>query len=110
MIVIGRDLLAHARIETAAGKAGLAVLRIGPGEAPPPHIHVAAVVLDLDDAGAEGASHAAALASASGAPGLAFFSHVDEDAGRAARAAGLTALPRGRFWREIDGLLEHAAR
>ena len=110
MVLIGRDLLALARVETAATRAGLATLRIDPGDSPPAALHVAAVVVDLDDAGSPGAVHAAAMAAASGAPGLAFFSHLDEEAGRAARDAGLTALPRGRFWREVDALLQNAAR
>ncbi len=36
---------------------------------------------------------------------LAFYSHVDEDAARGARAAGWRALPRGRFFRELPNLL-----
>jgi hypothetical protein len=110
VVLIGRDLLAVARLERAAAGAGLGLATVTPGHDPPAALRVAAVVVDLDAAGAAGAEQAAALAARAGVPGFAFFSHVDEDVGRAARAAGLTALPRGRFWREVDALLADTAR
>jgi hypothetical protein len=34
-----------------------------------------------------------------------YYSHVDDELGRTARAAGLEPIPRGRFWRELDVII-----
>ncbi|MDP9068741.1 MAG: hypothetical protein M3N53_10430 [Actinomycetota bacterium] len=66
------------------------------------------VVLDLDAGGAEllegveTARHEGLLPSRI----LGYFSHVREDVGAAAAAAGVHAYPRSRFWRELPSLVE----
>jgi hypothetical protein len=57
-----------------------------------------AVVIDLDEAGVLAVPETTAKV-------LGFYSHVDEQMAEKARAAGIDAYPRSRFWREAAGLL-----
>lgn len=109
LVLVGGDLNAVARVDAAATAAGLSMHRTTladlarPGDPPP-----ALVLVDLDDLGAGAVEElVGAVAAASIDPErvLAFYSHVDEAAGAAAHAAGFTALPRGRFWRELPRLV-----
>jgi DNA-binding NarL/FixJ family response regulator len=65
------------------------------------------VVVDLDDGGAEVLEGLAGAAEQGLLPRrvLGYFSHVQEETGNAARAAGIEAYPRSRFWRELPSLL-----
>lgn len=106
MLVLDADLLARARIEEAVRAAG-ATLQMASSESPLPDLtEVSAIVLDLDR-GREPALDFIARARENGFSGdvFGFFSHVDEALGSAAEAAGVRALPRGRFWRELPSLL-----
>ncbi|HYI44545.1 MAG TPA: hypothetical protein VE174_03675 [Actinomycetota bacterium] len=64
------------------------------------------VLLDLDAGGDELVASVTELSQNSpGVRWVGFFSHVAEDLGRKATAAGIEAIPRGRFWRELPKLL-----
>jgi hypothetical protein len=109
VLLIGGDLNAVARVESACRSAGLGFRTGGlDGLAERLAVAPALVIVDLDDAG-PAAIPALQSALASGAlereRTVVFHSHVDEEAGRAATAAGLKALPRGRFWRELPDLV-----
>ena len=111
IVLVGRDLKDRDRLwrateglpdRTVAGTGAERVLAFLADNQP-----VDLVIVDLDDGGPE---VLAALARA-GERGLlpdrvlGYFSHVQEDTGRAARAAGVEAYPRSRFWREIPSLV-----
>lgn len=106
VLLVGGDLNAAARVQAAADAASRPLARTDAkgladalgAERP------ALVLVDLDMGGAP-ALEALASASSEGVRVVAFFSHVDEGAGRRAREAGLEALPRGRFWRELPGIV-----
>ena len=109
-LAVGRDLLSRARLEAAAARAGVDVafaddaaaltgaLRDRPCEL---------LILDLDTEGARGLEEIERARVEGIAPArvIGYFSHVNERLGDAARAAGCDALPRGRFWRELETLL-----
>ncbi len=65
------------------------------------------VVVDLDSGGTEVPGALGAARREGLLPGdiLGYFSHVREDIATAARAAGVAAYPRSRFWRELPTLL-----
>lgn len=101
--------MALARLRDAAERVGLNVLtatkenvsgRLEDGS-------VRVLVLDLDRGGKELIDSVSALRSADvDVPRvLAYFSHIDEELGAAARAAGFETFPRGRFWRSLEELL-----
>jgi hypothetical protein len=104
VVAVTTDLLARARLEDAAARAGwdLHVTRpesladaLGRG----PDV----VVLDLD-AGGAGLLDAIAAARAAGlVPDalVGFVSHVDRELTTAATAAGVKVMPRGKFWRSL---------
>lgn len=103
------DLLARGRLEGAAATAGVGLSVVGPTQLLEElRRHVPRIlILDLD---AGGPALLELLERARG-EGLGpervvgFFSHVDDDLGRAATQAGVEAFPRGRFWREAATLL-----
>ena len=106
--LVGGDLNAVARVEAACRAAGRELRRARTVadalEDPPPGL----VVVDLDEGGP---ALVAALVEArrSGrltSPVIAFYSHVDAAAGDAAEGAGIRAVPRGRFWRELAELVQ----
>lgn len=104
VLFVGDDLLARARVEEAAKRSGAAVEIVAPEEVGRMPVDSEALVLvDLDRVGADG------LAGLSGAVErgrvIGYFSHVDEELGEKARAEGIEALPRGRFWRELPAIL-----
>ncbi|MGH2775836.1 MAG: hypothetical protein ACRDJT_10460 [Actinomycetota bacterium] len=105
--VVGGDLMARSRIESAAAAHSLEVQRLSPGdleplEAPP---DVALVVLDLDSSGRALVDTWTSLAGESGPRAVGYFSHVDVALGDYARSKGVEAVPRGRFWRTFDEIL-----
>lgn len=103
VLLVGGDLSARARVEAAAKRAGWElrtcrtddVADVVRGES------VDLVIADLDS------GRDVVLEALRGvAPRVVgFYSHVDAALGEAATAAGVEALPRGRFWRELDELL-----
>jgi hypothetical protein len=107
--LIGSDLNAVARVESACRSAGLELERGDIDRLVEARtVGAVLVIVDLDDAGAD-AIPVLEAAIARGAleadRTIVFHSHVDEEAGRAAKAAGLRAFPRGRFWRELPDLV-----
>lgn len=109
LVLVGGDLNALARVDAAASAAGLALLRttvdrLGEPTDPP----AALVLVDLDEVGSgavQTLSDAVERASIERARVVLFYSHIDEVAAAAARAAGFRAVPRGRFWRELPQLV-----
>lgn len=65
------------------------------------------VVLDLDDGGRDLLASLTEAASRGILPErvVGYYSHVQQDLGEEARAAGVAAYPRSRFWRELPALL-----
>lgn len=105
LLLASRDLAAKARVADAAARAGWTMVTAPVGDlngALDEHAPDL-VVLDLDEAGEPAL---AALGPAPRARTIGFFSHVDTALGDAARAAGVDAVPRGRFWRTLPRLLE----
>jgi CheY-like chemotaxis protein len=111
IVLVGRDLKDRDRLWRASeGVGGCTVASTGPErllafltENQP----VDLIVIDLDEGGPELLAALATAAETALLPGrvLGYFSHVQEDTGRAARAAGVEAYPRSRFWRELPELL-----
>ena len=96
--------MARARVEEAAKRSGARIevvsseelgRKVGDGEA--------LVLVDLDRAGPDGLGRLSEVVGRARVIG--YFSHVDEELGRKARAEGVEALPRGRFWRELPAIL-----
>jgi hypothetical protein len=107
VLIIGGDLMARARIDEAAAAASLSVERMGLDalgsltEVPSADL----VILDLDSGGRDLVDSWTALARDSGPRAVGYFSHVDSDLGDHARARGIEAIPRGRFWRSLEATL-----
>lgn len=104
------DLQSRARIGSAAERLGLELTTgaaVGFGD----HLDgVGVLVLDLD-AGRDAALTELAHAATSGevpARVLGFYSHVDEELRAAAEAAGVEAITRGEFWRNLEEILPAA--
>jgi hypothetical protein len=105
--IVGGDLMARSRIESAAAASSLEVQRMSQSaleslEEPP---EVALVVLDLDTGGASMIDAWSSLAGDSGPRAVGYFSHVDASLGDHARSHDIEALPRGRFWRTLPEIL-----
>lgn len=108
LLLASRDLAARARLADAAERAGWTMVTASVGDlsgAVAEH-SPELVVVDLDEAGEPVLR---ALSSAPRARMIGFFSHVDVALGDAARAAGVEAVPRGRFWRTLPQLFEGQA-
>ena len=104
MVLIGGDLNAVARVEAACVVSGRVLRRADPDRlAETPTGPIALVLVDLDEApSAPEQLREAGLLSPTSPPVVGFFSHVDTEVGRRAAAAGIRAVPRGRFWRELQ--------
>ena len=104
VLFVGSDLNALARIEAACTAAGRSLRRVpveGLAEALEAQRPLA-VLIDLDEASSATEEVRRAGLLDPGSPAvLGYFSHVDVDTGRRATEAGITAVPRGRFWREL---------
>jgi DNA-binding response OmpR family regulator len=104
VLFVGDDLMARARVEEAAKRSGVRVEVVSPEEIGGKVGDGDALVLvDLDRAGPDGLAGLSEVAGRARVIG--YFSHVDEELGRRARAEGVEALPRGRFWRELPSIL-----
>ena len=101
--------MARSRIEGAASAVGGDVVRVGVEDM----LDVVSerrpdlLVVDLDGGRERALEGLKALHERAAAPArtVGYFSHIDEELGRAARAAGCDPLPRGRFWRTLPELL-----
>ena len=107
VVMIGGDLMARSRVESAAEANSLRLVRLDPKELValerPPQADV--VVLDLDDGGRALIDRWVALAGDEAPRTIGYFSHVDVALGEHAAANGIEAMPRGRFWRTLDETL-----
>lgn len=102
LLLAGRDLSARARVQAAAEPRGWSVVTTRPGDlgAALAEHAPALVVIDLDEAGDSGLD----LVRSTGVRAIGYFSHVDRKLAQAAEAAGVEAVPRGRFWRTLPQL------
>jgi hypothetical protein len=104
VLFVGDDLLARARVEEAAKRSGAKLAVVAPEKVERTAVGGEDLVLvDLERAGADLLAVLSEVATRARVVG--YFSHVDEELGRRARAEGLEALPRGRFWRELPAIL-----
>ena len=105
VLLVGGDLNAQARVGDAARRVHAELRRVAPGDLAAEIASKAPslIVIDLDDVGAEVLT--ALPQDRGGSNVVAYFSHVDTDLGERARQAGVEALPRGRFWRELPTLV-----
>ena len=110
VLFVGGDLMARSRVEDAARRAGLDFEQV-PALSSQPRGELDArptiVVIDLDSGGRDALAALAASRQEDKPPlrALGYFSHVDAALGEAARAAGVEAHPRGRFWRTLPDIL-----
>lgn len=112
ILLVSADLQARVRLEAAVAALGGQVTARRPADDPaespgegPGAERLGAIVLDLDQLGPEGATRWARFARDRGIRLLGFFSHVDEELGRAATDLGIETFRRGRFWREALPIL-----
>jgi DNA-binding response OmpR family regulator len=103
VLLVGGDLSARARLEAAAERTGAELRTCRPEDAAEAALRepVDLIVVDLDS-GRESALEALRDVPART---VGFYSHVDTELAEAAKAAGVEAVPRGRFWRQLDELL-----
>ena len=111
IVLASDDLQARARVLDALEAPGRTVVTTGAtgfGEAAR---GAEALILDLDRGGRAALDELAAMEAGGEGPQrvFGFFSHIDADLGRDARAAGCLAMPRGKFWRTLPGLLDQPA-
>ena len=104
ILLVSTDLQARVRLEAAVAPLGSGVVVRRPDEDPGEE-RPTAIVLDLDQVGAEGASRWAGVARDEQIRVLGFFSHIDEGLGRAANELGIETFSRGRFWRQAAAIL-----
>ena len=109
VLLVEGDLMARARLEAAARDAGADIVAVGAEDlaAALKGSRVGVVVVDLD-AGGDRALAAVRQARDRGVLDqrvIGYYSHVDAALGAAASAAGVEALPRGRFWRTLPEVL-----
>ncbi|MEA2446467.1 MAG: hypothetical protein QOK47_104 [Actinomycetota bacterium] len=103
VLLVSRDLNARARVEGALGT-DLELTAVSSLNHVPAGVKL--VLLDLDAGGRELVDRVADLGAAEpGIRWIGFFAHIDEELGGLAREAGIEAVPRGRFWRELPDLL-----
>ncbi len=109
VLLAGGDLMAKARIAAAAERAGARLDTVGVTnmrraltESRPDLL-----VLDLDGGGTELLDELNAAHDDGDAPAriVGYYSHVDDPLRDAAKAAGCRAVPRGRFWNNLTGIL-----
>jgi hypothetical protein len=107
VVLVGGDLNARARVGGAVARAGGELVTTTPAGLARALEGRAAkvVVVDLDGVGSD-ALPLISAARTGAARVLGYFSHVDHELGEKAHSAGIEALPRGRFWRQLSGLIE----
>jgi hypothetical protein len=105
VVLVGGDLGARARVADAVARAGLELVTTTPAglSGALQGARARLVILDLDDFA--DALDAVGKQELAAARLVGYYSHVDHELGQRARAAGVEALPRGRFWRELPGLV-----
>jgi hypothetical protein len=108
--LVGGDLAARARVGDAAARVGLELVTTTPMGLPGvlQGGRVQLVIIDLDNASPDSLD-VVAESEPSTARVVGFYSHVDLELGQRARAAGIEAFPRGRFWRELSGMVARDA-
>jgi hypothetical protein len=105
VLLVGGDLNAVARVEAACAAANRTFRHVAPGRLASELVEGGPVLVLVDIDSSPEALEVIADHGGEGTTSIAFFSHVDEAAGRRAAAAGIKALPRGRFWRELQELV-----
>ena len=98
ILFYGNDLRDRDRLERAAAEARVEVRAYSPGSCEPidpPRL----VVNDMDRVGIP-------ENLPEDVPVIGYFSHVNEQAAMAARAAGIDPIRRGEFWDRLRQLLE----
>ena len=113
VLLVGGDLNAAARVEAAARSVGIGYVAVRSGgfvDSMRKH-DPSLVIVDLDEGGEPllQAIRAELDSGPARSEVIGFFSHVDEGLGRRAAELGIKALPRGRFWRELAGLMTGAS-
>lgn len=113
VLLVGGELMARARLQNATAGSGMQVRSVLPGALVDElqEMRPKMLVLDLDT-GRDVVLDELERARAAGlAPArvLGYFSHVEQELGEAARAAGCEVYPRGRFWRDLRALLAPTA-
>lgn len=106
-VFVGGDLMARARLQEACDAFDISLESIAPDDL---RERVSSggidlLILDLDSGGHALLDDLADIPSESGLEVVGFFSHIDEELGRAAAERGCRALPRGRFWRSLTEIL-----
>ena len=112
VLLAGGDLMARARMESAASHVGARVERVEGSQMrealkrATPDV----LVLDLDAGGSTLLDELAAARAEGNAPErvVGYFSHVDDALREDARNAGCRAVPRGRFWSNLPDILQSA--
>ncbi|MDQ3956486.1 MAG: hypothetical protein M3285_13160 [Actinomycetota bacterium] len=109
ILLVGGDLLGTDRLLTASRAAGFELRKttVAGLEDALAHSSPALLVIDLDG-GRHDAVNAVARARDRGLlpdRTVGYFSHVDTTLADSARAAGIEAWPRGRFWNSLGDLL-----
>ena len=109
VLLAGGDLMAKARLAAAAESAGvrLDTVRVGNLRQALEEAHPDVLVLDLDGGRTEVLDELKAAGDDGHAPErvVGYYSHVDGSLRDAAKAAGCRAVPRGRFWNNLAGIL-----
>ncbi len=109
ILLVGGDLQAQARLSAAAARLGARWETAAPSELLDrlAELTPQALVIDLDRGGRPALDHIeeARERGLLGPTVLAFYSHVDTESADLARRVGIQAVPRGRFWSQLDRLL-----
>lgn len=112
VLLVGGELMARARLQSATADRGMEVKSVRPGALVDEleTLRPSMLVLDLDTGRHVVLDELERARAAGLAPErvLGYFSHVEQELGEAARAAGCEAYPRGRFWRDLQTLLVSA--
>jgi CheY-like chemotaxis protein len=109
ILLVGGDLNARARISSAAEAAGAEWETSGAGALMDrlEEVRPDVLILDLDGAGREVLPRLAEAAGRGLLPPetVGYYSHVDVAVAAEAKQAGVRAIRRGRFWRDVGALL-----
>lgn len=109
VLLVGGDLLGTDRLLTASRASGLELKKTTAAGLEDVLVHSSPVLLVIDlDGGHRDAVNAVARARDRGLlpdRTVGYFSHVDTALAESARAAGIEAWPRGRFWNSLGELL-----
>lgn len=93
--VLGGDLMAEARIRAAVEGAGGRLVRIGEGMEPEVPIDLLVVDLETTEPPAAGSAERV----------VGYYPHLRPELAAAAAGAGMEAIPRSRFFRELPELI-----